>query len=77
MLSHRTQQGREVDQPVNAMVHNDLLETLEVQDVGKNVGTILQYRLTGLYNVREDHVLAAILRPQEFGALDAQLAQAT
>jgi len=32
-----------VDQPVDAVVHNDLLKTLEVQDVRKDVRTIFQH----------------------------------
>ena len=36
VLSHRGQESREVDQPVNPLVHHDLLQTLEVQDVSEH-----------------------------------------
>ena len=36
VLSHRGQEGREVDQPVNPLVDHDLLQTLEVQHVSED-----------------------------------------
>ena len=36
VLAHGAEQGREVDQPVDPVRHNDLLKILEIQDVGKN-----------------------------------------
>lgn len=59
------------------MVHHDLLQTLEIQDIGKDVWPIVRYRLAGLDDVRKDHIVAAILCSQELGTLNAQLSQAT
>ena len=36
VLSHRGQESREMAQPVNPLVHHDLLQTLEVQHVSEH-----------------------------------------
>ncbi len=36
VLADGGEQGREVDEPVDAVRHHDLLEVLEVQDVSEN-----------------------------------------
>lgn len=59
------------------MIHHDLLQSLEVQNVGKDIRSILEHCLTGLDDVREYHAIVAILRAQQLGALDAQLAETT
>ena len=39
VLSHSREESREMYQPVNPLVHHDLLKTLEVQDVSEHEGT--------------------------------------
>lgn len=59
------------------MIHHDLLQSLEVQNVSKDIRSILEHCLAGLDDVREYHAIVAILRAQQLGALDAQLAETT
>lgn len=59
------------------MIDNNLLQSLEVQYVGKDIGSILEHRLAGFNDVREDYAIVAVLRAKQLGALDAQLAETT
>ena len=60
VLAHGGQEGREVDQPVDPLVDDDLLQTLEVQDVSEHEGSLGQLLVGRLDDVREDDALLAV-----------------
>lgn len=61
LLADRAEKRREVDDPVNAMGHNRLLESLEVQDVGEDVRTSVGDLLARFDDVGKNYVLLAVL----------------
>lgn len=71
LLAHGAEKRAEVDEPVDAVAHDDLLQPLEVQDVGEDVGPLGRRRLGGLDDVGHEHVLLAVHLAEEAGHLEA------
>ena len=63
-------------QPVYPLVHHNLLQTLEVQDVGKHKGTLGELLVPRLDDVGEDDALLTVHLPQLPGEPSAELAEA-
>ena len=76
VLAHGGEEGGEVDEPVYPLVHNDLLQTLEVQDVGEHEGALGELLVPGLDDVGEDDAVLAVQRAQLPGEAGAELAEA-
>lgn len=64
LLSNGTQQGRKVNDPINAVRHDGLLQSFKVQDVSEDVWALFGDLPARLDNVRQNHILLSVLRPQ-------------
>ena len=76
VLAHGGEEGGEVDEPVYPLVHNDLLQTLKVQDVGEHEGALGELLVPGLDDVGEDDAVLAVQRAQLPREAGAELAEA-
>lgn len=76
-LSNSTEEGTVVNQPGDAVVHNDFPQVLVVQDVRVDEGAAVKDVTWRLSDVRQDDVVLSKPLPQEFGKPDSKLTQAT
>lgn len=65
-----------MDEPVNSVIDDDFLETLEIQDVGEDEGPTRQALLRRLDDVGQYDVLVTVMPSQHFRTFRAQLSEA-
>jgi len=66
-----------VDEPIDPVVDNDLLQTLEIEDVGEDEGPLLDIRLRWLNDIGQYDILVAVAATKQFRAFRAQLPEAS
>ena len=64
-----------MDDPVDSVGHHNLLEVLEVQDVGEDEGAGLDLGAVRTHDVGENDAILAEPAAQELGQAGAELAQ--
>jgi len=62
-----------VDEPIDPVVDDDLLQALEVEDVGEDEGPLLDVRLRWLDDVGQYDILVAVTATKQLRAFRAQL----
>jgi len=77
VLSDCGEEGTEVNQPVNPLVHHNLLQTFKVEHISKHKGTFGELLIFRLDNVRENDRLFTVQLPQLPGQASPKLTQAT
>jgi len=60
LLRNGTEQGTEMDQPINSMRHHNFLETFVIQNVGKDVGPCGRDFFCWFPNVGHENILLSI-----------------
>ena len=66
-----------MDHPVDAVSDDRLLQALEIEDVGEDVGTRVDHLFARLQDVGHDDVVASVFGAQNLGQSRAQLTQST
>ena len=77
VLPDTRQEGTEVNQPINPLVHNNFLQALEVQNICKNKRSLGQLLILRLDDIRQDDSLLSMQLPQFPSQTSAKLSQAT
>lgn len=77
LFANGAKQSAEVDEPVDPVVHDDFLQTLEVEDVGEDEGSVLQALLRRLDYVWQYDIFITVISTQQFRTLRAQLSKTT